>query len=181
MPAIHSIGHGARALEEFLATLDAAGLRALADIRTAPASRKHPHFGGSALARALEEHGVLYTHLKELGGWRRTRPDSPHVALRSPGFRGYADHLGSEEFARGYARLTDLARTLPTAYMCAETLWWRCHRRILSDRLVADGWEVIHLRRPREDEAHRMTKEARLSSDRLVYDGGAVSLLADQA
>lgn len=180
MPRIYSIGHGARSLEDFLATLDAAGIRALADIRTAPASLRHPHFAGSALAPTLKARGIQYEHFKELGGWRRARPDSPQVALRSAGFRGYADHLGSAEFARGYARLCHLARALPTAYMCAETLWWRCHRRILSDRLVVDGWEVIHLRRPSDDEAHRMTKEARLTHDGLVYDGGAVSVLAEQ-
>ena len=174
MPRIYSVGHGARVLDEFVAMLEDAGVRTIADVRTAPASRKHPHFAGPALARSLEARGIGYVHLAELGGWRRPRHDSPNAALRSPGFRGYADHLTSAEFGRGYARLTDLGRGAPTAFMCAETLWWRCHRRILSDRLVADGWEVMHLLAPGKREPHRLSKEARLVDGALVYDRAPV-------
>ncbi len=174
-----SIGHGARSLDEFVAALEAAGIREVVDVRTAPASRKHPHFGSDALARSLEGRGMRYLHLGELGGWRRSRPDSANVALRSPGFRGYADHLESEEFARGYATLLQVARAVPTAFMCAETLWWRCHRRILADRLVADGWEVVHLLRPGESTPHRLSREGHVVGGRLTYDRAEVALPLD--
>jgi uncharacterized protein (DUF488 family) len=167
---IHSIGHGARPLEEFLATLADAEVRTLADIRTAPRSRRHPHFDGEALAEALREAGIEYVHLRGLGGWRRSRPDSPNLALRSPGFRGYADHLASEEFARDYARLVALAADTPTAYMCAEKLWWRCHRQILSDRLVVDGWEVVHLVSPEVSKRHELSGLARVVGGVPRYD-----------
>lgn len=172
MRRIYSVGHGARSLDEFLATLDA-NVAAIADVRTAPASRRHPHFGREALSRTLEERGILYVHLPGLGGWRRPRPDSPHVALRSAPFRGYADHLATQEFALARERLEQLAAERPTAYLCAETLWWRCHRRILSDRLVAGGWEVVHLLRPGESEPHRLTPGARVVEGELVYDLGS--------
>ncbi|MGH2950180.1 MAG: DUF488 family protein, partial [Solirubrobacteraceae bacterium] len=103
-------------------------------------------------------------------------PGSPHTALRVDAFRGYADHLGSEEFARGYERLIGLARDRRVAVMCAETLWWRCHRRILADRLAADGWEVVHLLDAASYEPHRSWELARLEDGPLVYDAGAPAL-----
>lgn len=167
---IFSVGHGARPLEEFLRLLEEAGMRQLADIRTAPRSTRHPHFDREALATALAAGGIGYRHLRGLGGWRRARPDSPHVALRVPGFRGYADHLSSAEFRRDYETLLEMARRAPTAYMCAETHWWRCHRKILSDRLVVDGWEVVHLIRTGERQPHGLSRLARLSEGQLLYD-----------
>jgi uncharacterized protein (DUF488 family) len=94
---------------------------------------------GRALATALREVGIAYVHLPELGGRREPRVDSPHQALRVAAFRGYADHMNTAEFARGYDPLTSLARESRTAFMCAETLWWRCHRRLIADRLTVDG------------------------------------------
>lgn len=119
-PVIYSVGHGTRPLEEFLRLLEKAGMRQLADIRTAPRSTRHPHFDREA---ALAAGGIGYRHLRGLGGWRRARSDSPHVALRVPGFRGYADHLSSAEFARDYARLREMGAQRTTAFMCAETYW----------------------------------------------------------
>ena len=174
---IYSMGHGARSIEEFLATLEQAGIEALVDIRTAPGSRKHPHFGRDALAEALGGKGIRYLHLKRLGGFRRALADSPNVALRSSAFRGYADHMASEEFAHAYRELVETATAETTACMCAETLWWRCHRRILSDRLAADGWEVLHLMKPGEILPHRPSPEARLQGGLLIYDGAAARLL----
>src|SRR5690349_16398559 len=137
---IWSIGHGARPLDEFLALLRDADISVLADVRSFPGSRRHPHFGAAALAAALRDAGIEYVHLIGLGGRREPREDSPHRALRVAAFRAYADHMASEEFARDYARLTELARERRTAFMCAETLWWRCHRRMIADRLTVDGW-----------------------------------------
>jgi uncharacterized protein (DUF488 family) len=173
---IWSIGHGARSLEDFLALLAEAEIRTLADIRTFPMSRRHPHFGGEALSASLAEVGIAYEHVAELGGRRRETKPSPHRAIRVAGFRAYADHMATDEFAAGYARLRAMAESGHTAYMCAETLWWQCHRRLLSDRLTADGWEVMHLLGPGKTEPHRVWELARLVDGRLVYDVGTLAL-----
>ena len=151
------------------------------DIRTAPFSRRHPHFSGDALARSLAARGIAYEHRRDLGGWRRSPPSSPHAALKDPGFRGYADHLTDPGFTRAYDALRALAADRHVAFMCSETLWWKCHRRILSDRLVADGWEVLHLVSSGADPLpHRLWELARLTSDgRLVYDRGELALFRD--
>src|SRR5437764_8678966 len=130
---LFSVGHGARPIEEFVAILEGAGIERLVDVRTAPGSRKHPQLGRGALADRLEAAGIGYVWRQDLGGWRKPHPDSPHIALTSPGFRGYADHMGSPEFDRAIAWLIERGRERPTAFMCAETLWWRCHRRLLAD------------------------------------------------
>ena len=178
---IHSVGHGARPLEVFLALLLDAGVDTLADIRTAPYSRRHPHFTGDTLASAVRGAGIAYEHLKGLGGWRKSPPSSPHAALKEPGFRGYADHLTAPDFARDYATLRRLAEMRSVAFMCSESLWWKCHRRILADRLVADGWEVLHLVTPgKPAEPHRLWELARLDSERrLIYDQGEPVLFRD--
>lgn len=170
------MGHGARTLEDFLAVLAEAGIRTLVDIRTFPASRRHPHFGGEPLSAALARTGVAYVHVPQLGGRRRETKPSPHTAIRVAGFRAYADHMATTEFAAGYARLRDMAESAPTAYMCAETLWWQCHRRLVSDRLVADGWEVTHLLTLGKAEPHRLWEVARLVDGRLVYELGTLAL-----
>lgn len=153
-----------------------ADVRVLADVRSAPGSRRHPQFGQSALAASLAAADIEYVHLRGLGGRRDAAADSPHVALKVDAFRGYADHMTTDEFAADYARLTSIARDRATAFMCAETLWWRCHRRMLSDRLAADGWDVVHLIAPGKSEPHRMWDVARIVDGVLVYDGGAIPL-----
>jgi uncharacterized protein (DUF488 family) len=176
MPSIYSIGHGTRPIEEFVEMLRAADVKTLADVRSAPGSRRHPQFGQAALAASLTEAGMEYVHLRGLGGRRDASPDSPHLALKVDAFRGYADHMSTEEFAADYARLIASARDRTTAFMCAETLWWRCHRRLLSDRLTVDGWDVVHLLAPGKREPHRLWDIARVVDGRLVYDGGAIPL-----
>lgn len=177
MPTVWSIGHGTRAIDELIETLRQARIATLADVRSAPGSRRHPQFGQSALASSLAAAGIEYLHLRGLGGRRGAAPDSPHVALKVDAFRGYADHMTSSEFAGDYARLTATARDGRVAFMCAETLWWRCHRRMLADRLAADGWDVVHLLGPGKSEPHRVWDVARVAADgTLVYDGGAIPL-----
>ena len=156
--------------------LRAADIEALTDVRLAPGSRRHPHFGADSLKVALGEMGIAYLHLPELGGRREPRVDSPHRALRVAAFRGYADHMSSEEFARGYERLTSLATQSRTAFMCAETLWWRCHRRLIADRLTVDGWTVTHLLAPGKSERHVLWDAARTLDGNLVYDAGTLPL-----
>src|SRR5438309_8607357 len=172
MARIWSVGHGARPLDEFLGTV--AGSEVVADVRSFPGSRRHPHFGAKALAASLAERGIAYAHLPGLGGRRTERADSPHVALRVAAFRAYADHLTTAEFAQDYARLSGLASEKRVAFMCAETLWWRCHRRILADRLTVDGWEVVHLLAPGTSEPHVLWDAARVVAGRLVYDAGTL-------
>lgn len=173
---IWSVGHGARPLAELLALLRENGIRTLVDVRSYPSSRRHPHFGRDALAAELSGEGIAYEHLKALGGRRREVASSPHRALLVAGFRAYADHMETDEFRAGFAHLLEFARERPTAFMCAESLWWQCHRRLLSDRLVADGWEVVHIVGPGKTEPHRLWELARLDRGRLVYDVGVLPL-----
>ena len=166
-----TFGHGARSIDTFLDLLLGAGVRRVVDIRTAPGSRKHPQFGKDALAAALEGSGIAYGWWgRELGGWRRPRGDSRHIALRSPGFRGYADHMETDEFRAALDRLIDTSRDTRTTIMCAESLWWRCHRRMVADALVAAGCRVEHLMEGGRLDAHRLSSSARIEDGLLVYD-----------
>src|SRR6184192_2344817 len=153
-----------------------AGIETLVDVRASPGSRRHPHFGAKALAASLADAGIAYVHLPTLGGRREPRADSPHRALRVAAFRGYADYMETAEFARGYERLVSLARESRTAFMCAETLWWRCHRRLIADRLTADGWTVTHLFAPGKSEPHVLWDAARIDNGHLVYDAGTLPI-----
>jgi uncharacterized protein (DUF488 family) len=148
----------------------------LVDVRSIPGSRRHPQFGQAALRASLTEAGIAYMHLAGLGGSRDPRADSPHVALRVDAFRGYADHMSSDEFGRDFRQLVAVASATTTAYMCAETLWWRCHRRMLSDALTVAGWEVTHLLDVGKSEPHRLWDVARIVEGGLVYDRGAIPL-----
>ena len=171
MATLFTIGHGARDIETFLELLEGAGVRRLVDVRTAPGSRKHPQFGKEALERSLDERDIEYVWRgRELGGWRRARPDSRHTAMRSPGFRGYADHMESEEFREARTWLVQTSSGTPTAVMCAESLWWKCHRRILADALVAIGVEVHHIMEGGKLDEHRLSRNARVEGDLPVYD-----------
>jgi uncharacterized protein (DUF488 family) len=151
-------------------------VRTLADIRTVPGSRRHPQFGQAPLRESLARAGIGYVHLRGLGGRRDPSPDSPHTALRVDAFRGYADHRTSAEFARDRDALEERARSAQTAFMCAETQWTECHRRLLADLLVTRGWEVAHLLERGEREPHRLWDVARVVDGSLVYDAGALPL-----
>jgi len=176
-PVIFTVGHGTRPIEEFLAILGAAGIRRLVDVRTAPGSRRHPQFGQDALAASLQAQAVEYVWRKDLGGFRKPRPHSPHLALRNEAFRGYADHMETEEFRSARAWLIDASRDTLTAIMCAESLWWRCHRRMISDALAVAGCEVVHLLDGGRCEPHRLNPSARVEGSRLIYDVGAQQAL----
>jgi uncharacterized protein (DUF488 family) len=168
---VFTVGHGARDIDVFLDLLRGPGVQRLVDVRTAPGSRKHPQFGKDALAASLEGAGMHYEWWgRDLGGWRRARSDSRHTALRSSGFRGYADHMETENFRRARDRLIAASHDAPTAVMCAESLWWRCHRRMLADALVAAGCEVGHIMEGGRIDRHRLSRTARLEDDAVVYD-----------
>jgi uncharacterized protein (DUF488 family) len=167
-PALWSLGHSNRALAEFLELCREHALERLVDVRRYPASRRHPHFARESLALALPRAGIQYVHLADLGGHREERPGSPNTALAGA-FRGYADHMGTPAFAAALAHLLHLARERRTAVMCAEASPADCHRRLLCDRLLADGAAVLHLRRGVPPQPHRLPPGARFAQGRLVY------------
>jgi uncharacterized protein (DUF488 family) len=142
---IYTIGHSTRTSAELLALLEEADVELLADVRAFPSSRRHPQFNREALATALEEAGIRYIHMPGLGGRRDPVPGSPNGGWRERAFQGYADHMASPEFQEALARLEEAASEVRTSIMCAEAVWWRCHRRLISDALVARGWRVEHL------------------------------------
>ena len=170
MTTLYSVGHGARPVEELVETLRAAGIERLVDVRSFPGSRKHPKFGREALAASLQASGIEYVWRKDLGGFRQPLARSPHTALESKGFRGYADHMETDEFEAALAWLMQAGEQRRTVFMCAETLWWRCHRRLLSDAVEARGGEVLHLMPGGRIEPHRVHPAARIEDGRLVYD-----------
>ena len=172
-PRIFTVGHSILPLARFLALLEENGVRRLADVRRFPGSRRHPQFSSAALAASLAEAGIEYRHVPELGGFRKPRPDSPHVGWKVDTFRGYADHMGTPEFEAALRSLEDWAREADAAVMCAEALPARCHRRLLADALLRDGWRVVHITGPGRREEHALPAFARIEGGRLIYDGRA--------
>jgi uncharacterized protein (DUF488 family) len=170
---LYTLGHSNRTLATFLALVTAHAVGGVADVRSFPASRRWPHFNRAALAAALTAHGVQYDWIPELGGRRRqTRPDSPHTAWTVAAFRNYADHMETAEFADGLRRLLELAAARRTAFMCAEALYWQCHRRLIADRLLVAGHRVLHIESPTRLQVHRLPPFARVVEGCLIYDGG---------
>jgi uncharacterized protein (DUF488 family) len=169
-----TLGHGTASAEELVALLAGAGVERLVDVRTAPGSRRHPQFRRETMAGWLAEAGVAYRWEPELGGFRKPAPDSVNHVLRHPAFRGYADYMRTPPFWTALDRMLAEAATAPTAAMCSETLWWRCHRRLLADAAVlVRGAEVLHLDHRGGQEPHRPTEGVRRDGDLLAYDLGA--------
>jgi len=169
-PAVFTIGHSTRCLDEFVGLLRENGVRLLVDVRRYPVSRRYPHFTGAALAASLAQAGIEYRHEKDLGGHRDPRPDSPNTALRAAAFRGYADSMATPLFRAALARLTADAAARPTVILCAEADPQRCHRQLVADALVARGGRVVHILAPGHAEAHALHLSARLTPDgTLVY------------
>ncbi len=159
--------------DELVALLRAHGVEAIADVRRFPGSRRLPHFNAEALRAAL---GTAYQHFPELGGRRSRVPGSPNGGWEVAAFQGYADHMASEEFARGLQRLEAWAAERSVAVMCAEAPWWRCHRRLLADALLVRGWEVRHILGAREAAAHELTEFALVQDEQLTYPPRQLSL-----
>jgi len=170
---IFTVGHGNRAIGEFVALLRDAGIECLVDVRAYPVSRRHPQFARETLEKSLTQAGSRYAwEGKSLGGRRKVAKDSPHIALKSPGFRAYADYMATGEFRAGLDRLLELQRTARAAIMCAERLPWECHRNLIADSLSARGVPVVHLMGPGESREHTLNALARREGERLVYDAG---------
>ena len=177
-PVIYTVGHSTRSLAEHLELLGSAGISELVDVRSVPRSRRHPHFSGDALARDLPARGINYRHEPALGGFRRPRTNSPNGGWQHQAFRGYADHMGSEEFQAALQRLAHRGRVHTSALMCAESNWRRCHRRLIADALLVRGWRVLHLGLERNPVPHELTPFAVLGPDQtLTYPPLQVSLL----
>jgi uncharacterized protein (DUF488 family) len=196
---IYTIGHSTRSLEEFLALLKAHGITHLADIRTVPRSRRHPHFAADALSKLLPAAGIVYRHFPGLGGLRKPRRNSPNAAWRHEGFRGYADYMETAEFASALDELVafgneggkggtggkeersfgpgDPAVPAPPAppahvvIMCAEAVWWRCHRQLVADALLARGLEVRHIVSTAVPAEHKLSAFGRISAGKVTYRG----------
>ena len=169
---IWTVGHSTRTSEEFLAVLASYDIELVADVRRFPGSRRLPQFSTQALEATLTANGLSYQSFPDLGGRRRPDPESRNVGWRHPAFRAYADHIASEEFAEGLFALLMLAEGMRTAVMCAEVLWWRCHRRIIADVLVSLGISVVHIRDARNSEQHHLALPGRIAGGRLTYELG---------
>ena len=173
---IWTIGHSTRAIDKFISLLQEHGIKLLIDVRSLPGSKRYPQFNKEALAASLGKSGIRYEHWPELGGRRKARVESRNTAWRNESFRGYADYMETEEFHNGMERLLQVAADAgATAIMCAEAVWWRCHRSLISDYLKAGGIEVMHILDANKTEPHPYTSAARIVNGKLSY--AAESLL----
>jgi uncharacterized protein (DUF488 family) len=167
---IWTIGHSTRSIDVFISLLEENGIKLLADVRSLPGSKRYPQFNREALAESLNARGIRYEHFLELGGRRKPNADSRNTAWRNASFRGYADYMETEEFHQGVERLLNLARESgPAAIMCAEAVWWRCHRSLISDFLKVRGTEVIHILDANKIEPHPFTSAAQIVNGELSY------------
>jgi uncharacterized protein (DUF488 family) len=168
---IFTIGHSTHTAERFLELLQAHGVTGVADVRKIPQSRRHPHFSSQALSGFLGLHGIAYQHFPGLGGLRTPRQDSPNTGWRHPSFRAYADHMRSEEFRGALGSMLAYAKNVVAVVMCAESQWWRCHRQLIADALVARGVEVRHIMSAASAPLHELTSFARVDGSTIAYPG----------
>lgn len=166
---IYTIGHSTRTIEEFMELLFSFDIKILADIRRMPGSRKYPQFDQDQLRKSLEENGIQYVYIEELGGRRKVAPDSKNTTWRNKSFQGYADYMETQSFKRGVTTLEKFALENNTAMMCSEAVWWRCHRSMVSDYLKAKGWEVLHIMALGKITEHPYTAPARVVGDKVFY------------
>ena len=172
MATLYTIGHSTRTFDELVAALKAHGIETLVDIRAFPMSRRLPHFNREALESELTKLGLRYIWMKALGGYRKaTGKDSPHTALRNASFRNYADYTLTPEFEQAMDELLRITEQSRTAYMCAERVYFRCHRMIVSDWLVAHGHDVLHIDAEGPTRPHKLMDEARLIDGKMIYKG----------
>lgn len=164
-----TIGHSTRPLEVFLGLLHDEGIEVLVDVRRFAGSRRNPQYSSESMVRALPASGVAYVPMPDLGGRRKARDDTPHTAWRNASFRGYADYMDTDAYAAARSRLANLALERRTAVMCAEAMWWQCHRSLISDDFKAAGWTVLHILAPGRVEEHPYTSAARIEDGRLTY------------
>jgi len=168
---VWTVGHSTRSAEEFGRLLQSQEIETLVDVRSFPGSRRYPQFNKESLSEFLSELGIKYVHAPALGGRRRSRPDSHNTAWQNASFRAYADHMETEEFEKGVASLLKLLSQDRTTIMCAESLWWRCHRSLIADYLKAKGIVVTHILDEKKTELHPFTSAVRIVNGELSYRG----------
>lgn len=166
---IWTIGHSTHPIDEFINILNSFEINLLADVRSLPGSKKFPQFNKENLEKSLKEKNIEYIHILKLGGRRKVRKDSLNTGWHHPAFRGYADYMETEDFKHGIEELIYLAQNKRTAIMCAEVLWWRCHRSMISDYLKLKGWDVIHILSLLKSQEHSYTQPARIINGELDY------------
>lgn len=180
MSGIHTVGHGTLAADAFVSLLEGADVECVVDVRSFPGSRHNPQFGREEMEHWVPRAGIGYEWIRALGGRRRPSAGSRHVALRNDAFRAYADYMETEPFRAGVNELLAGAMKTPTAVMCSEALWWRCHRRLLADYLVlVRGVDVTHVMHNGDLTPHAPTAGVRLADDGLVYDVGVTPSLPE--
>ena len=168
---VWTIGHSTRPLDAFLSLLALHRVQAIADVRRFPGSKRQPQYSQHAISASLAGNDIVYRWLPALGGRRRPRPDSPNTAWRNASFRGYADYIGTAQFDDGLRELLELCGESRTALMCAEAVWWRCHRALIADVLRARGIKVLHILDADQCVEHPYTSPARILDGRLSYAG----------
>ena len=167
---IWTIGHSTRTIDEFISLLQENKINLLADVRAWPGSKRYPQFNKDAVAESLNAQGISYEHFPELGGKRKSKPDSRNTAWRNASFRAYADYMETEQFQQGIERLLNVAaKAGPTCIMCAEAVWWRCHRSLIADYLKARGVEVLHILGASKVDPHPYTSASRIVNGQLSY------------
>lgn len=166
---IYTIGHSTLPLDKFIDILKKNNIKCLVDVRSYPGSSKFPHFNKAKFKKNLEGNNITYYHIPELGG-RRRKISNIHTSIKLDSFAGYADHMLTEEFNKGMKELKKIARKCKTAYMCSESLYWKCHRRMISDKLVFEGWNVYHLGISKNDIKHEPWQIAKLVNGKIYYN-----------
>lgn len=166
---IFSIGHSNRSIEQFLELLKTHQIERVVDIRTIPKSRHNPQFNQDALRKSLKKNHIGYEHLKELGGLRHAKKDSINLGWKNISFRGFADYMGTEEFARGLEALKRIAQKKRIAMMCAEAVPWRCHRSLVADALTKEKWQVFHIQSKKTAGKHKLTPFLKVRNGKLIY------------
>jgi uncharacterized protein (DUF488 family) len=169
MKEIWTIGHSTHSAEAFLEMLKSFGIEHLADVRLFPASTRYPHFNKENLEQILAEKNIGYTHFKDLGGRRKAIKDSPNTAWKNDAFRGYADYMATSDFRNAVTQLEELAKRKRVAFMCAEAVWWSCHRSLISDYLKWKDWTVWHIMGKDKAQEHPFTKPAKIVDGKLSY------------
>jgi len=172
---IWTVGHSNRSIDELIGLLTDQSISVLADVRRFPGSKRQPHFGRDSLEATLRQSGIDYRHFEALGGHRSSNSEgSPNTAWRSASFNAYADHMLTDEFRAALSELMTIATASPTAILCAEAVPWRCHRQLIADALVAQGWEVRHILAFGRTQPHRLTEFAQVSDGQVTYPGGTL-------
>lgn len=166
---IWTIGHSTRSLDEFIELLQSNNIKTVADIRHYPGSKRYPHFNKIELNESLLKNNLDYFHIVQLGGRRKANVDSKNTAWRHPAFKGYADYMETTDFNDGIKMLEEIGLKSPTAFMCSEAVWWRCHRSLVADYLKVKGWNVLHIMGINNTVVHPYTSPAKIIDGKLNY------------